>query len=193
MRGYYTGRLTGERLRRVYEIAPARVKQYLEAEIRHVLARMPRGGSVLELGCGYGRVAFRLAESLKPAPGLPASAAPATNAATARPRRSSLGRLASAGGNAGSPTSVGPPVFRPVAVIGIDTSAESLVLAHTLATPTGTCQFVLMDASELGFEDKCFDAVVCVQNGICAFSVEPCTGEVDGSSVFCEIQRGSEP
>jgi SAM-dependent methyltransferase len=193
MRGYYTGRLTGERLRRVYEIAPARVKQYLEAEICHVLARMPRGGSVLELGCGYGRVAFRLAESLKPAHGLPASAAPATNAATARPRRSSLGTLASAGGNAGSPTSVGPPVFRPVAVIGIDTSADSLILGRLLAPSTGTCQFVLMDASELGFEDKCFDAVVCVQNGICAFSVEPCIGEVDGSSVFCEIQRGSEP
>jgi len=142
MRGYYTGRLAGERLRRAYEIAPARVKQYLEAEIVHILDRVPRGGVVLELGCGYGRVAFRL--------------------------------------DASSPR-----------VVGVDTSFDSISLARALASknesgsdcspgirpgwnpsPRG-CRFVVMDAIALGFPDACFDAVVCVQNGICAFAVNP--------------------
>ena len=62
MRGYYSGNLFGERLRRCYEIAPPRVQRYLEAEIDFVLAHLERNDAVLELGCGYGRVAFRLAE-----------------------------------------------------------------------------------------------------------------------------------
>lgn len=133
MRGYYTGRLEGERLRRVYDIAPPRVRQYLEAEIAHVLSRLPRYGLVLELGCGYGRVAFRLASG---------------------PRRA----------------------------IGIDTSLNSLALARSLGTRSTTGAvgggwarsplFVLMDALHLGLRDACFDAVVCVQNGICAFGVD---------------------
>jgi 2-polyprenyl-6-hydroxyphenyl methylase/3-demethylubiquinone-9 3-methyltransferase len=57
---YYDDNLSGERLRRVYEIAPPRVRQYLEAEVDHVLGRLERGGSVLELGCGYGRILPRL-------------------------------------------------------------------------------------------------------------------------------------
>jgi len=59
---YYSARLAGERLRLVYEIAPPRVRQYLAAEIGHVVARIPAGGRVLELGCGYGRVMRRLAD-----------------------------------------------------------------------------------------------------------------------------------
>lgn len=62
MRGYYVGKLSGDHLRRCYEIAPPRVKQYLEAEIQFVLRHLENSDSVLELGCGYGRVAFRLAE-----------------------------------------------------------------------------------------------------------------------------------
>jgi 2-polyprenyl-6-hydroxyphenyl methylase/3-demethylubiquinone-9 3-methyltransferase len=62
MRGYYLGKLSGERLRRCYEIASPRVERYLEAEIRFVLGRLQRNDAVLELGCGYGRVTFRLAE-----------------------------------------------------------------------------------------------------------------------------------
>jgi len=62
MRGYYSARLTGERLQQCYELASARVRQYLEAEIDFVLSRLRPTDSVLELGCGYGRVAFRLAE-----------------------------------------------------------------------------------------------------------------------------------
>jgi len=59
--GYYAERLSGRRLRQCYELAPPRVRQYLEAEIRHVLSRLRRSDTVLELGCGYGRVAVRLA------------------------------------------------------------------------------------------------------------------------------------
>jgi len=60
MNGYYARRLWGLRLRRCYEAAPPRVRQYLEEEIRFVLQQVPRGGRVLELGCGYGRVLERL-------------------------------------------------------------------------------------------------------------------------------------
>ncbi|MFH1501646.1 MAG: class I SAM-dependent methyltransferase [Candidatus Eisenbacteria bacterium] len=58
-------------------------------------------------------------------------------------------------------------------VVGIDTSAESIALARTLVEPGGNCEFLEMDAAELAFVDGRFDAVVCVQNGICAFGVDP--------------------
>ena len=60
MSDYYSDRLSAERLLRCYEIAPPRVKQYLEAEIEHVLQKIRPGDLVLELGCGYGRVLRRL-------------------------------------------------------------------------------------------------------------------------------------
>jgi len=43
-------------LQRCYEIAPPRVRQYLAAELHHVLSKIHPGDIVLELGCGYGRV-----------------------------------------------------------------------------------------------------------------------------------------
>ncbi len=62
MTRYYAETLSGVRLQRCYEVASARVRQYLEAEIVHVLGRLPEAETVLELGCGYGRIAQRLAE-----------------------------------------------------------------------------------------------------------------------------------
>jgi ubiquinone/menaquinone biosynthesis C-methylase UbiE len=56
MTGYYDEKLCGNRLKRCYEIAPLRIKQYLDAEIQYVTRRTPRGCRLLELGCGYGRV-----------------------------------------------------------------------------------------------------------------------------------------
>ena len=56
MNGYYTEKLLAGHLKRCYEIAPPRVRQYLKAEIRHVLSKISPGDIVLELGCGYGRV-----------------------------------------------------------------------------------------------------------------------------------------
>ena len=61
MSGYYSERLAAERLRRCYELAPPRVRQYLEAEIAYVVRRLKASDAVLELGCGYGRVMAKLA------------------------------------------------------------------------------------------------------------------------------------
>ncbi|UCD36762.1 MAG: class I SAM-dependent methyltransferase [Fidelibacterota bacterium] len=60
MTGYYAERLSGERLQHCYDLAPPRVRQYLEAEIIFVLERIRPSDLVLELGCGYGRVLERL-------------------------------------------------------------------------------------------------------------------------------------
>ena len=65
MKNYYDNNLSAERLRLVYELAPPRVKQYLEAEISFVLDRLSFSDIVLELGCGYGRVLERLATKAK--------------------------------------------------------------------------------------------------------------------------------
>jgi SAM-dependent methyltransferase len=61
MRGYYETRLAAEALRRCYELAPARVQQYLHSEIYYVINRLRPSDRVLELGCGYGRVMVDLA------------------------------------------------------------------------------------------------------------------------------------
>ena len=53
---YYDEKLSAQRLQRCYEIAPPRIKQYLQAEIDHVCSFIQPGHRVLELGCGYGRV-----------------------------------------------------------------------------------------------------------------------------------------
>lgn len=58
---YYQEKLSGERLKLAYEIAPPRVKQYLEAEVSYVLSHISPGDLVLDLGCGFGRVIPRLA------------------------------------------------------------------------------------------------------------------------------------
>ena len=52
----YYDRLSAERLRSCYELAPPEVQAYLDAEVRHILASIRPGARVLELGCGYGRV-----------------------------------------------------------------------------------------------------------------------------------------
>ena len=123
MEGYYEAKLSGEGLRQCYELAPPRVKQYLEAEIRFVLSRLQPTDAVLELGCGYGRMATRLAEIAK-------------------------------------------------RVVGIDTSCDSLDLARRITGPDSCCEFWEMNAVDLAFPAGEFDAVVCVQNGLCAFGVD---------------------
>lgn len=120
---YYSEKLSGKRLRECYDIAPARVKQYLDAEIHHVLSMTKPEDSVLELGCGYGRVTWEIAVVAK-------------------------------------------------RVVGIDTAAESIVLARSRAKNGMSCEFLEMDATTLSFDDNGFDLVVCIQNGICAFGVD---------------------
>jgi SAM-dependent methyltransferase len=53
---YYGQKLAAGRLLRCYELAPPRVQQYLLAEINLLRQLTRSAGSVLELGCGYGRV-----------------------------------------------------------------------------------------------------------------------------------------
>jgi len=59
---YYDDKLSAERLRRVYEIATLRLRQYLDAEVAFVLEHLQPGDAVLELGCGNGRIIPALAE-----------------------------------------------------------------------------------------------------------------------------------
>lgn len=73
MSGYYAEKLSAERLKRCYEIAPPRVKQYLEAEIEYVLDKLKGTEKVLELGCGYGRVLLRLLGKSEKAVGIDTS------------------------------------------------------------------------------------------------------------------------
>lgn len=54
---YYREKLSADKLFRCYEIAPPRIKQYLGAEIQFVISNLRETDLVLELGCGYGRVA----------------------------------------------------------------------------------------------------------------------------------------
>ncbi len=122
MSGYYDEKLSAERLKSCYEIAPPRVKQYLEAEIEYVLDKLKATDRVLELGCGYGRILQRL-----------------------------LGKSEK--------------------VVGIDTSYASLLTAREFTGNSPSCHFIEMDAAELGFSKDCFDAVVCIQNGISSFAV----------------------
>lgn len=59
-KSYYEG-LAGPRLKQCYDLAPPRVRQALEAEIEFVLRFTASDCTVLELGCGYGRVLEPLA------------------------------------------------------------------------------------------------------------------------------------
>ena len=52
---YYRQQLAAERLEQCYLLAPARVRQYLRAEVQFVGEHLRPGDVVLDLGCGYGR------------------------------------------------------------------------------------------------------------------------------------------
>jgi SAM-dependent methyltransferase len=56
MKQYYSAILSAERLRACYDVAPPRTKQYLEAELSTILLKIFPGMTVLEMGCGYGRI-----------------------------------------------------------------------------------------------------------------------------------------
>jgi 2-polyprenyl-6-hydroxyphenyl methylase/3-demethylubiquinone-9 3-methyltransferase len=62
MSDYYSDKLSAERLKRAYKIAPQRIRQYLEAEVNQVLQKIRSGDMVLELGCGYGRIIPKIAK-----------------------------------------------------------------------------------------------------------------------------------
>jgi len=74
MTGYYARRLSAERLRRCYEIAPPRIRKFLQAEIEFVVSRLSPGDAVLDLGCGYGRALPRLSQRTETLVGIDNSA-----------------------------------------------------------------------------------------------------------------------
>lgn len=125
MSEYYSEKLSAERLKQCYEIAPPRTQQYLRAEIQHILQYITSRSRVLELGCGYGRVLAAMKEKCSN-------------------------------------------------LVGIDISEESLAFAHNRFVSSNLA-LVLMNANNLAFTDCTFDAVVCIQNGISAFKLSPCT------------------
>ena len=124
MPGYYDSFLSAKRLELVYQLAPPRVRQYLDAEIAFVLDRIKPSDSVIELGCGYGRV---------------------------------LGRLES----------------NVMSITGVDSSYASLKAGSISLANTPGLHLALMNAVSLGFKDKSFDKILCIQNGISAFHVDP--------------------
>jgi 2-polyprenyl-6-hydroxyphenyl methylase/3-demethylubiquinone-9 3-methyltransferase len=65
MQGYYNVTLSAAKLKKCYDIAPSRVRQYLQAEIDFVLQKINRKDVVLDLGCGYGRLIPMLAKKAK--------------------------------------------------------------------------------------------------------------------------------
>lgn len=56
MTSYYSEKLSAERLKLCYDLAPPAVRHYLATEIEYVWKRTALSKRVLELGCGYGRV-----------------------------------------------------------------------------------------------------------------------------------------
>ncbi|MEW5874248.1 MAG: class I SAM-dependent methyltransferase [Candidatus Zixiibacteriota bacterium] len=122
--GYYRTALSGSRLRRCYDIAPPRVRQYLDAELAHTSTLVSGASRVLELGCGYGRALRTMSHACR-------------------------------------------------FIVGIDTSQESLALAHSYLNGIVNCRLACMDAATPGFRDQTFDAVICIQNGISAFHLDP--------------------
>ncbi len=58
-------------------------------------------------------------------------------------------------------------------VIGVDTSFSSLHMAREYLAQASNCHLLLMNAVSLGLQDRAFDAVICIQNGISAFQEDP--------------------
>ncbi|MFA4852621.1 MAG: class I SAM-dependent methyltransferase [Bacteroidales bacterium] len=58
-------------------------------------------------------------------------------------------------------------------VAGIDISKENIQLAEKFVGNAKNCKFYEMDAIDLKFNDGVFDFVICIQNGISAFKVDP--------------------
>jgi 2-polyprenyl-6-hydroxyphenyl methylase/3-demethylubiquinone-9 3-methyltransferase len=67
---YYQQRLSAERLKRCYEIAPPRKARYLKAEMEFVADQIRAEDTILDLGCGYGRTLKLFAERARMALGV---------------------------------------------------------------------------------------------------------------------------
>ena len=124
MSDYYSNKLSSDLLKRCYDIAPPRVRQYLSTEINFVLGHIKNSESVLELGCGYGRVLRELVQNSSE-------------------------------------------------IIGIDISLDSLMLAKEYTSSPTNLHLIQANARRLPFSECIFDKVVCIQNGVSAFKIDP--------------------
>jgi SAM-dependent methyltransferase len=70
--------------------------------------------------------------------------------------------------------------------VGCDTSLRSLRLAQTVLHSPRSVDLICADASHLPFRQASFDAVFCIQNGICAFGV-------DRQRLILEAWRATRP
>ncbi len=70
MKNYYSEKLNSNSLQKCYETAPSRIKQFLEAEIDFVLSEINNTDTILDLGCGYGRVAIKLVKKAQKVVGI---------------------------------------------------------------------------------------------------------------------------
>lgn len=224
MPGYYADKLSAERLQRCYEIAPPRVRQYLEAEIQHVLSKIRHSDTVLELGCGHGRVLQELAPKARAAVGIDTSL-PSLN-----PAKNLLSELPDCYLVAMNAVSLGflDGIFDVVICVQNGISAfgvrrEDLVRESVRVTrPGGTVLFSsysdrFWDARLEWFElqaahglvgeidrERTGDGVIVCRDGFKATTVGPdefaelasslgvqaTVEEIDGSSVFCQIEVG---
>ncbi len=75
---------------------------------------------------------------------------------------------------------------RSLHIVGLDTSFASLILAKELSAKQLPYSLIQMDAVEMGFAEKSFDLVVCIQNGLSAF-------KVDRMSLINETLRVTRP
>jgi len=57
-------------------------------------------------------------------------------------------------------------------IVGVDISRASLELAISYMKPCRNHRIIQMDASNMAFSPRIFDAVFCIQNGISAFGVD---------------------
>jgi ubiquinone/menaquinone biosynthesis C-methylase UbiE len=121
---YYKEGLAAERLKKVYDLATPRIQQYLNNEIEFVLEFISQTDSVLEMGCGYGRVIEFLSKKAE-------------------------------------------------SVCGIDSSFASLKTAEKYLNKSDKVTLYQMNADALEYDKNTFDIVVCIQNGISAFHVNP--------------------
>ena len=70
---YYLKKLAGEHLRRCYEVGSSRIQQFLRTEIEFIISKLKPRDIVLDLGCGYGRVAFEICPYVEKVVGIDSS------------------------------------------------------------------------------------------------------------------------
>lgn len=73
-------------------------------------------------------------------------------------------------------------------VVGVDTSLDSLLFGRSKLSKPTSIQLAQMDAGTTAIKDGSFDAIVCIQNGISAFKVDPVV--LVGESLRIAIRGG---